>query len=261
MTIRLVCGFSKSLLGDGSTLVLSIREGRDDGLDIRNDLNDVKRGGISVERTNGADELGNIGSTFNGGDDLAVGGDGGDVSLDTTVVTGGLEIGQEVFDGQKLLEDIGVVVVQVLVDLESILSDVTDLLDTLEVEGSFEGGLLLGLAFGGNVLAGSENSLDISNQVKEVLALEVSSEGLETVDNLFTVDDATVEVVEVDLRNVQVSLDTADIEEGLDFFNEAESTNDDFVNGSLFLVDVDDVLDIFVDLLGGGEALENLGGV
>lgn len=69
-------------------------------------------------------------------------------------------------DGQELAEDISAVVVQVLVNLEGILGDVTNLLDALEVEGSFKSGLLLGLAFSGNVLAGSEDSLEISNQVE-----------------------------------------------------------------------------------------------
>lgn len=47
----------------------------------------------------------------------------------------------------------------------------------------------------------------------------------------------------------------------MDFFNETESANDDFVDGSLFLVDVNNVLDIFVDLLSRGQTLEDLGGV
>lgn len=47
----------------------------------------------------------------------------------------------------------------------------------------------------------------------------------------------------------------------MDFFNETESANNDFVEGSLFLVDVNNVLDIFVDLLSRGQTLENLRGV
>lgn len=105
-------------------------------------------------------------------------------------------------DGQEFAEDIGAIVVQVLVNLEGILGDGTNLLDALEVEGSFKSGLLLGLAFGGNVLAGSDDSLEVSNQIKEVLALKISSEILKTSDDLLTVNNATIEVVEVNLRNV-----------------------------------------------------------
>lgn len=47
----------------------------------------------------------------------------------------------------------------------------------------------------------------------------------------------------------------------MDFFNKTESANDDFVDGSLFLVDVNNVLDIFVNLLSRGQTLENLRGV
>lgn len=105
-------------------------------------------------------------------------------------------------DSQKLAEDISAVVAQILVDLEGILGDGTNLLDALKVKRSFEGGLLLGLAFFSNTLAGREDSLDISNHVKEVLALEISSEGLETIDDLLSINNATIEVIEVDLRNV-----------------------------------------------------------
>lgn len=60
----------------------------------------------------------------------------------------------------------------------------------------------MGLAFGGNILTGLDNSLDITNQVNEILSLQVSKEGLDSVDNLLTINNATIEVVEINLGNV-----------------------------------------------------------
>lgn len=194
--------YSEGSLGDRTAFILSISEGGDDVLDVRNNLDDIDSGGIGVELADGANELGDIRSTFDGGDNLAVGGDGGNGNLDTAVIASGLEVGQEVLDGQKLSEDIFGVVVQILVNLEGILGDVTDLLDAVEVDGSFESRLLLGLAFGGNVLTRNEDSLDIDDQVGEVLVLEVRSEGLEGFNDLLAVNDATVEISEFDLGNV-----------------------------------------------------------
>lgn len=89
-----------------------------------------------------------------------------------------------------------------MVDRESILSNLTEFRDAVNVQRGFKDGLLLGLAFSGNILTGLDKSLDITNQVNEVLSLQVSKEGLDSVNNLLTINNATIEVVEINLRNV-----------------------------------------------------------
>lgn len=148
-----------------------------------------------------------------------------------------------------------------MVDGEGILGNLSELRDTVNVQRGFKSGLLLGLAFGGNVLTRLDKSLDINNQVDEVLSLQVSKEGLDGFNNLLSINNATIEVVEINLGDVQVSLDTAGVQEGLDFFNKTESVDDDFINGSLFLVNIDEGLDVFVNLLGGAETGDDLGGI
>lgn len=89
-----------------------------------------------------------------------------------------------------------------MVDRESILSNLTEVRDAVNVQRGFKSRLLLGLAFGGNILTGLDNSLDITNQVNEILSLQVSKEGLDSVDNLLTINNATIEVAEINLGNV-----------------------------------------------------------
>lgn len=83
---------SNSRLLDFSALMVGISDRRNESLDITVGTDDIQRGSISVESTNGFNSLGNISNTFNSSNNLTFRGDGGDIDLNTTAITSRLEI-------------------------------------------------------------------------------------------------------------------------------------------------------------------------
>lgn len=234
-------GINSQSLGGGA-VVLDGREGGDEALGVTNNLVPVLNLNVVLDGLHDGDNSLDINDASLEIDESNL----GDVQID---LLGNASINQslEVFD-----------------DIVSRDDDISNLLvlefgdegrGSLEHSLSFLGagkevslegklGVLVHLAFVSDSLDVSEGALDGTDDSEVVLVTELLGESLEVSDNVGGVDNATVQVVEVDIGNVQVNLQVASVQEGLEFFDQVEGSNDDFVGRLGILGEIKEVLDI-----------------
>jgi hypothetical protein len=97
------------------------------------------------------------------------------------------------------------------------------------------------LAFIRDSLEVNNDGSSIIKEVKDILVREIVSEGLDSANEVLSVNNASREIGEGDLRNVEISLNSADIQERLKRLNNSVSFNNGVVESS-WLLDFKDSL-------------------